>query len=239
MRKQQEVDTAAPAQSDVLPWEHDLTHTRYSPLCEACVRAKTRKRQCRRQVGAGDRDPPTEFGGCITADHIIVHMRGESVPGAKVTLVAQDQYTQMLGSFPSASKSADQTIKGLQSFVGKSDECQEFYTDGSPELANAATHLRWRHTVATPFRPQTNGVAESAVRRVIEGTRACLYRSGLKHGWWDFASQAFCSLRNFSDMLPDHDGKTPYELKFGEPCRAKLIPFGMRVEYIPLNPERV
>ena len=43
--------------------------------------------------------------------------------------------------------------------------------------------------------------------------------------------RAYCYNRNISDVISD--GKTPYELRFGQPFHGVLLPFGCRVEYKP------
>ena len=40
-------------------------------------------------------------------------------------------------------------------------------------------------------------------------------------------------LRNIQDLLSD--GKTPYERRFGKPCKGPIIPFGSLVEYYPIT----
>ena len=40
------------------------------------------------------------------------------------------------------------------------------YTDGSAELGKAKDDLEWVNDTSTPYRPETDGVAERAVRRV-------------------------------------------------------------------------
>ena len=40
-------------------------------------------------------------------------------------------------------------------------------------------------------------------------------------------------LRNVTDLLSD--GKTPYERRFGQPCKGPIIPFGSLVEYYPIS----
>ena len=52
------------------------------------------------------------------------------------------------------------------------------YTDGSKEFEKAARDLQWLHDDSNPYRPETNGVAERAVRRAKEGTSATLVQSG-------------------------------------------------------------
>ena len=43
----------------------------------------------------------------------------------------------------------------------------------------------------------------------------------------------YCYLRNIQDLLSD--GKTPYERRFGEPCKGPIILFGSLVEYFPIS----
>lgn len=72
-------------------------------------------------------------------------------------------------------------VVSFQQFVGPKDEVRRLYSGGAHELAPAAHDLRWRHDVSTPHRPQSNGVAERVVGRVLEGTGAVLMKSGLPH----------------------------------------------------------
>ena len=59
------------------------------------------------------------------------------------------------------------------------------------------------HDTTIPHRSETNGVIERAIRRVTEGTSACLVQSGLNEEWWDLAMQCYCVLRNTVDLLVD------------------------------------
>ena len=43
--------------------------------------------------------------------------------------------------------------------------------------------------------------------------------------------ECYTYLRNVTDLLSD--GKTPYERRFGQPCKGPIIPFGSLVEYYP------
>ena len=84
-------------------------------------------------------------------------------------------------------KSADEAIRALGDFVGPKFSVANFYSDNSPELIRAARQLNWVHGTATPGRPATNGVAERAVRSVLEGTRTVLEQAGLPHKFWPYA----------------------------------------------------
>ena len=85
----------------------------------------------------------------------------------------------------------------------------------------------------TPHRSETNGIAETAVRRVKEGTSAVLLQSGLNESWWADSMECYTYLRNVTDLLSD--GKTPHERRFGQPIQGPIIPFGSLVEYHPIT----
>ena len=99
------------------------------------------------------------------------------------------------------------------------------------EFGKACEDLSWNHCTSTPHRPETNGIAERAVRRVKEGTSAVLLQSGLNESWWADSMECYTYLRNVTDLLSD--GKTPYERRFGQPFNGPIFPFGSLVEYHP------
>ena len=53
------------------------------------------------------------------------------------------------------------------------------YMDNSLEFGKSCEDLSWNHRTSTPYRSETNGIAERAARRVKEGTSAVLLQSGL------------------------------------------------------------
>lgn len=93
------------------------------------------------------------------------------------------------------------------------------------------------HDPSTPYRPQTNGVAERAVRRVKEGTACALAQSGFIEDWWSEAMECYSFLRNIVDILKD--GKTAFEKRFGESWYGPCLHFGELVEYQPDKPSAV
>ena len=89
------------------------------------------------------------------------------------------------------------------------------------------------HCTSTPHRSETKGIAERAVGRVKEGSSALLLQSGLDEKWWADSMECNTYLGNIQDLLSD--GKTPYDRRFGKPCKGPIIPFGSLVEYHPIT----
>ena len=106
-----------------------------------------------------------------------------SLHGDRVALVVQDKATYWLYIYPDESKRASSVHEALKDLTGP-DEAQVVYTDGVRELdagirsmvdegyQEATQYLKLRHHTATENRPQTNGVAERAVRRTPSGERS-------------------------------------------------------------------
>ena len=101
-----------------------------------------------------------------------------------------------------------------------------------PELIEAAKELGWRHSTSSPGRPATNGIAERAVRTVLEGARTVLQQSGLSTKWWSRAVRYYCLVYNVTYKARGAEG-TPWELRHGEPFGGTLYPFGSQIYYMP------
>ena len=126
-------------------------------------------------------------------------------------------------------KTSQETEKSLQKFLEPPRKPKVIYTDKSLEFGKACEDSSWNHCTSTPHRSETNGIAERAVRRIKEGTSAVLLQSGLDEKWWADSIECYCYLRRIQDLLSDR--RTPYERRFGEPCKGPIIPFGSLVEY--------
>ena len=125
----------------------------------------------------------------------------------------QDLATQWIQSYQCKTKTSQE--KSLQKFLEPTRKPKVICTDTSLEFGKACEELTWNHCTSTPHRPETNGIAERAVRRVKEGTSAVLLRSGVDEKWWADSMECYCYLRHIQDLLAD--GKTPFERRFGVP----------------------
>ena len=141
--------------------------------------------------------------------------------------------TQWIQAYPCKNKTSQETQRSFQKFLEPERKPKVIYTDNSLEFGKACEDLSWNHCTSTPHRSETNGIAETAVRRVKEGTSAVLLQSGLNESWWADSMECDTYLRNVTDLLSDW--KTPYERRFGQAFKGPIIPFGSLVEYHPIT----
>ena len=147
--------------------------------------------------------------------------------------MVQDWATQWIQSYPCKTKTSQETQRSLQKFLEPNRKPKVIYTFNSLVFGKACEDLSWNHCTSTPHRSETNGIAGRAVRRVKEGTYPVLLQSGLNENWWADSMECYTLLRKMQDLLSD--GKTPYERRFGEPCKGPIIPFDSLVEYYPIS----
>ena len=174
---------------------------------------------------------PLAFADAITADHMILSKGDKSRHNDRVACVVQDQHTKYLMSFAAPTKSAIDTKKAFQRFLGPQVKPKHVYTDGSEEFERALKDFDILCDTSTPYRAETNGIAERAVRRVKEGTSCALVQSALSGEWWREASNTYCFLRNVTEVLAC--GSTAYEKRFNEKFTGPIIPFGAEIAYLP------
>jgi hypothetical protein len=173
---------------------------------------------------------PQAFGENVTADHVVINEHDEGVDGERAALVILDRGTGWIDCYPVADKTAEESVRALGDFVGPTVEAANFYSDNSPELIRAARDLSWVHGTATPGRPATNGVAERAVRSVLEGTRTVLEQAGLPHKFWPYACRHWC----FSHNVQTREGNSPWHKRHNKgKFKGKRIPFGSLVDFLP------
>ena len=102
--------------------------------------------------------------------------------GERVAMITIDEATGWLMAYPSLSNDGEGVRMNFQNFLNGA-KCLGAFTDGSREFEYALKRLEIAHDTSTPYRPQSNGRAEQAVRRVKEGTRCMLTQSGLRPEW--------------------------------------------------------
>ena len=178
---------------------------------------------------------PKAFGDAITLDHKILNGQDESRDHDRVICVITDRFTKWIQAYPANNKSSFETKKALQKFLGPQGDAKHVYSDNSKEIAKACDDIGLSADTSVPHRKQTNGIAENAVRKVKEGTSCALAQSKLSDGWWQLATLCYWFLRCIVDITT-HE-KTAYEVRFGEPFRGPVIPFGAHVSYNPQSPD--
>ena len=214
------------------PRKHSTyTHFPKDRNCEVFLRTKLARAPCRRRTG--EAVPQAEkLGDLTTADHKALNEEGESRSKTPIRVV-EDLANQWIQSSPCKTKTSQDTEKNVRKFLEPWQKPKVIYTDNSLEFGKSCEDLSWSHRTSTPHRSETNGIAESAVRIVKEGTSAVLLHSGCDEKWWADSMECYTYLRNIQDLL--FDGKTPYERRFGEPFKRPIIPFGSLVEYYPIS----
>ena len=148
------------------------THFPKDPNCDICLKTKITRASCRRR--AGTVVPRAEnVGDLVTADHKIFSEERESRNNHRHAVVVQDLATQWIQSYPCKTKTSQETRRSLQKFLEPTRKPKVIYTDNSLEFGKACEDLSWNHCSSTSHRPETNGIAERAVRRVKEGHLRC------------------------------------------------------------------
>ena len=137
---------------------------------------------CRRRTG--DAVPrATKFGDLITADHKVLNEGGESRNNHRYAVVVQDLATQGIQSYPCKTQTSQETERSLRKFLELSEKPKVIYTDNSMEFGKSSEDLLWNHRTSTPYRSETNCIAERAVRRVQkERHQYCYNRIWTKNG---------------------------------------------------------
>lgn len=159
----------------------------------------------------------------------------QGVPWRKYAIVVVDRATEYLDCFPVVRKTWEGAYNAILEFIGPSQKVELMHTDNSGELIKAVEQLGIIHQKALPYRPQSNGVAERAVRTALEGTRCALLQSGVPHEFWPFACRHYCFSRNVLILK----GDSAWHKRHGKgQFKGPLIPFGCLIQFLPMPPHR-
>ena len=237
--EEDEDEDAAPPNRDLrleaVSLQHMLTHHPKNPWCAYCTRAKMPRVHCRNKGGTGG-PPAVAFGDSVTADHIVLNDdESAGIGGMKYILVVYDRATRWVDAYALPSKSSDDAYACFVDFAGAQRRLGYVWSDNSPELIKALRDFGVTHGRATPYRPETNGVAERMNRTVLDGARTLLAAAGFPPCFWPYAVRAFCFYRN---VTPGKDGRVAWISRHGSEFKGKLLPFGSLVDFLPAPPIR-
>ena len=127
-------------------------------------------------------------------------------------------------------------FKRFNVFIGPKEKVSLLYTDASRELHAAARTLGICKDRSTPGRPQSNGLAEAKVRKVLQGTRTVLEHAGMQPIYWSYACRHFCFCHNHTKgyargaEMPEPILGRKIPDNFHTP---ELYPFGCLVDFLP------
>lgn len=104
------------------------------------------------------------------------------------------------------------------------------YTDVVQELTQTMDELEIRHPCATPYRPQTKGIAERTERTVMEASRTALLHAGPPPCCVPDAARCACLRINMRIV----EGDSAWLMcKKGATLPGKRVPFGALVRSMP------
>ena len=204
------------------------THFTNDRNCEVCKRTKITRGPCRRRNGEAI-PRAAKFGDFITADHKVLSDNCEFRNNHRYAVVVQDLATQWIQAYPCKTKTSQETQKSLEKFLDPTGILKAFILRIpciSAKLVKISPGIiaRLHHRYL-----RENGIGESAVRRVREGSSVVMLQSGLNESWSANSMEWYTYVRNVTILLSH--GKTPYERRFWLPFKGQIIPFGSLVEY--------
>ena len=122
-------------------------HFPKDPNCPVCNETRIQRARCAEKTEHEPEDlpEPKKFGDALTADHAIVNEDDRERDRDKVALVILDKFSRWLQSFPCPNKSAKETIKAFQQFLGPQLKAKHVFSDNSGELIQAMDEMMISH----------------------------------------------------------------------------------------------
>jgi hypothetical protein len=200
-----------------IPLDHFIDHMPKLPHCPICIEAKMQKKG-RYKTKEEDKDPckePHSFGDNVTMDNAnILNPKQASRHKDKTLCVMLDRWAGWYGAYPAPDRTTETIVQNVQHFAGRRQKVDYMYFDNAREYIDAATQMGISYGTRDANRPQSNGVAERAVRTILEGTRSILFQSGLQHCYWAEAAECFAFSKNIHSLVRNTK-ETSYFLRFG------------------------
>ena len=141
-------------------------------------------------------EAPRSFLQRVACDHLEATEEGSH--GEQYALVCVDEFSGVIHSYPSSSKSQQSVETALKHF------CREFNpivaSDRYPSILSAVRSLGLSSDPSPPNVPIHNSHAESAIKAVRQGTRSLLLQSGLGVKFWPRAMSCFSCHYNFTTL---------------------------------------
>ena len=123
------------------------THFPKDRNCDVCLRTKITRFPCRRR-NEGSIPRAEKFCDLITADHKGLNEGSESRNNHRYTVVKQDLANQWKQSYPSKTKTSQETEKSLRKFLEPSQKPKVIFSDNSLEFGKCCEDLSWNHRIS-------------------------------------------------------------------------------------------
>ena len=213
--------------------KHLMTHFPKNKYCSVCMRANMQNVRYQNKGGA-EHHKAEQFGDHATGDSMALHgLKNRGFHGERNAVVLRDVATAFIDTYPCKTRDESDAHDAFRYFEGPNDKIKYWYSDKAPELLKAAQMMKWKIDSATPGMPWTNGLAESTVKLVLHGGRACLMGAGLPAKYWPYATKYFCMASN----IEIEGGTSPWFERHGSQFTGMRLPFGCLVDYYP-TPKR-
>eukprot|EP00057_Strongylocentrotus_purpuratus_P012550 XP_011667024.1 PREDICTED: uncharacterized protein K02A2.6-like [Strongylocentrotus purpuratus] len=148
-------------------------------------------------------------------------------------MVIVDYYSQFIEVCPLSTTTSKTVITKMKEVFSRQGTPSELVTDNGPQLAskefkNFAQDWDFCHTTTSPYHPQSNGLAENAVKIVKNLIRKCQ----------DSRQDVYRALQVYRSS-PLECGKSPAELLYNRRLRSNLPMVDKLLDPQHINPQQV
>lgn len=209
--------------------KHEVLHLPADPTCEICRVGKLRRKRMVRKSDRGSTVKTSTFNQIVSVD--LLDPALVSIDGFRYILTHLDESTGWLSVVCIRNKTPSDVTEGLKEVQRgrgwprqlKCDDGKEFEGEFESCLReNLVEKLK-----GIPYRPNTHARHERMHEDINAGVRALLLQAGLPIEWYPYAAKYWVLARNLS--WPQHDGKTPFEKRYGTKWTKPIPAFGSGV----------